>query len=91
MGDTFHGEIWVRANSKEDAVDFVEKSVAAKGLDLIDHRTYDVSNPPGTGGGYAGSDSPGGSGTKWIGSGKSAYRMSITTRKGRDKQRSANL
>jgi hypothetical protein len=77
-------EIWVRADSKDDAVDFVEKRLAGEGRDLIDHRTYDVTNPPGVTGGYE-------SGQDFIGSGKSAYRMSIVSRKGHTSQRRLKL
>ena len=83
---THTGEVWVRADSKEAAVDAVEAELNAQGLDLIDHRTYDVTNPDGQSGGYADDNSH-----PWIGSGKSSYRMSIVTREGSTKQMDAKL
>jgi hypothetical protein len=83
---THSGEVWVRADSKDDAVDTVEKELASQGLDLIDHRTYDVTNPDGQSGGYADDNSH-----PWLGSGKSSYRMSITTRTGGNSQRELGL
>lgn len=83
---THSGEVWVRADSKDAAVDTVEAELNAQGLDLIDHRTYDVTNAEGTTGGYADDNSH-----PWLGSGKSSYRMSITTREGSNKQLDAKL
>lgn len=76
----YFGTVWVRADSKEEAVDYVEKLFDKKGMDLIDHRTYDVSNPAGSSGGYEDSE-------HFVGSGKHAYKMTVEARKGTDKQK----
>jgi hypothetical protein len=55
---THSGEVFVKADSQEDAVKIVEKHANKQGLDLIDHRTYAIGYTP----------------DHYIGNGKDFYR-----------------